>query len=215
MMMKRPRSDSISSEDTIGLDDNSADDETSSPSITANLVVKRIKSSSSDLQTASTAISRHKRPRTERYITECKNLAKQREAVDFFQQRLALIQQKTNERFSGGGAMVGTRPLLVARNLQQSWLSQTQEFLEFRQQMMESAQRRIHLKQCIEAMQRQLLQQQSEQKNQIVPFQQLQQGQETTAALMELIADFAGIPSDGETMDCWDLLDVARSTARL
>ncbi|KAG7368080.1 hypothetical protein IV203_030823 [Nitzschia inconspicua] len=153
--------------------------------------------------------SSNKRPRTERYLHEDRRLEKQQETVDFFQQRLRVIQRR--RKIVAGSSTSSSPPLQgLQRNLDRCWQSQTQQFHQFRQQMIKSAQKRIHMKEGIECLQQCVMQQQQQLHGQDdCPVKKLQQGLETTTAVLDLIASFAGNPSDGELSDCLNLLAVA------
>jgi hypothetical protein len=151
----------------------------------------------------SNSCNANKRPRTERYLQKYKKLAKQRETVDFFQHRLEILRRRRDLAYTPSGTR---SPLLVQQNLDKKWQSQTQRFQSLRQKMIDSAQKRIHLKNGIQCMQQRLEQRGN---GGGCALDKLQQGEETASALMDLIAGFAGIPSEDEVSDCQGLITMA------
>ncbi|KAG7347445.1 hypothetical protein IV203_016150 [Nitzschia inconspicua] len=210
--MKRPIADSaVGSSATI--DTAGRADFLTETTSSANYEERKNSFSSSSTTTTTTdshsgTSSSNKRPRTERYLHEDRRLEKQQETVDFFQQRLQVIQRR---RKTVAGSSTSFSPPLqgLQRNLDRCWQSQTQQFHQFRQQMIKSAQKRIHMKEGIECLQQCVMQQQQLHGRDDCPVKKLQQGLETTTAVLDLIASFAGNPSDGELSDCLNLLAVA------
>jgi hypothetical protein len=99
----------------------------------------------------------------------------------------------------------------LQQNLHKNWEFQQRQFQVNRQEMIETAQRRIHLKNGVQSIQR-CLQCRSVRKSApsaFCPLENLQLGEETTCSLFDMIADYAGFPSEGETKDCQLLIFVA------
>jgi hypothetical protein len=200
--MKRPRENIPVGADVMGIDA-AEDSKTSRPLSSASYLRKN------KARSIASPSSKHpnKRPRTEQYLREVKKLDVQGKVVHFFQQRLQSLRKKSDDSHSSSDAMTQ----ILQQILHKKWELQQQQFQEFRQGMVENAQRRIHLKNGIQSMQRYLQDPSGPNcsPSTICPLEKLQQGEETTSALFDLIADYAGFPSEGETEDCQCLMAVA------
>ena len=88
-----------------------------------------------------------KRPRTERYDLEVKRLGKQQETLDFFQKQLQAVAAAESHT-------APSRATLLQTNLSKNLQRQQERFHSFRQEMLDSAQSMMDVKNGVESMQR-------------------------------------------------------------
>jgi hypothetical protein len=152
--------------------------------------------------TANTLLSKHqhKKSRTERYLLEVQRLEKQRGTLKYFRNALMAVGGTCNSAFPSASTL--------QHSLAKNWERRQECFQSFRQEMLDSAQSVVDLKNGLDSMQQCAMEHTSTKTN---PLESLNQGHETTIAIFDRIATFAGKPNDTEVVDCEQLIALACS----
>mmetsp|Transcript_8773 Transcript_8773/g.15963 ORF Transcript_8773/g.15963 Transcript_8773/m.15963 type:complete len:187 (-) Transcript_8773:741-1301(-) len=156
-----------------------------------------------------TATVSRKRPRTERYLQELGKFEKTLTTLEFFQKGLASLGKEQND---GAASPAALHQCLLQQNLSKSRGLEEQKFHFLRQQLVDSAQETLDVSNSIRTMREQALS--GSTPTSCCPLNLLNRGEESTVAFFNIIAEYAGNPSECEIEDCEQLIAVACTDIR-
>jgi hypothetical protein len=136
------------------------------------------------------------RPRTERYIENLQKYQKVQETIRFFQESLKSLGEKSSSQ------------QLIQHNLSEQLSIQQTKYQSSLLQCVDDAQERLDIYNSLQCVRTAA----TNKNTSCCSLVMLHQGIETTNALFDRIAQFAGIPSNDEIIDCEQLITIACSS---
>jgi hypothetical protein len=137
------------------------------------------------------------RPRTERYIVNLQKYQKVQETIRFFQESLKSLGEKSSSQ------------QLIQHNLSKQLSIQQTKYQSSLLQCVDDAQERLDVYNSLQCVRTAAA---TNKNTSCCRLVMLHQGIETTNALFDRIAQFAGIPSNDEIIDCEQLITIACSS---
>ena len=178
---------------------------------------RRKKDSDSDDETSSNHCIPN-RPRTEQYIENLQKYQKIQETIQFFQKSLQSLSDDDGDESTTSSSQQQQQQQLIQQNLSKQLSIQQTKYQSSLQQCVDNAQERLDVYNSLQCMRTAAAistttSNSNSKSTSSCPLVMLHQGMETTDALFDRIAQFAGIPSNDEIMDCEQLITIACSSA--